>query len=122
MISVAVYKNIHLIGVFMVLMALGGMLLHRINGGMQQHAWRKPVAITHGVGLLLVLLGGFGMLARLGIFWPWPGWVTVKVIIWIVLGALVTLIFRKPTLAKPLWWMTIVLAGLAAYLAGNKPF
>jgi hypothetical protein len=31
-------------------------------------------------------------------------------------------IFRKPTLAKPLWWMTIALAALAAYLVGNKPF
>ena len=122
MISVAVYKNIHLIGVFMVLMALGGLLVHRINGGTQDHAWRKPVAMTHGVGLLLILLGGFGMLARLGIFWPWPGWVTVKVIIWIVLGALVGIIFRKPTLAKPLWWITIALAGLAAYFAVYKPF
>ncbi|MEE9537806.1 MAG: hypothetical protein V3W10_00525 [candidate division NC10 bacterium] len=122
MISHLVYKNIHLIGVFMVLMALGGLLLHRINGGTQQHAWRKPVAITHGVGMFLILLGGFGMLARLGIFLSWPGWVIVKVIIWIVLGALIAVIFRKPTLAKPLWWITIVLGGLAAYLAGNKPF
>jgi len=122
MISFAVYKNIHLIGIFMVLMALGGLLLHRINGGTQRHAWRRPVALTHGIGMLLVLLGGFGMLARIGLSWPWPGWVTVKVIIWIVLGGLVAVIFRAPTLAKPLWWMTIVLAGLAAYVAGYKPF
>jgi hypothetical protein len=122
MIPEAVYKNIHLVGVFMVLMALGGLLLHRINGGTQQHAWRKPVAITHGVGMFLILLGGFGMLTHQDIFWPWPGWVTVKAIIWIVLGALIAVIFRKPTLAKPLWWITIVLGGLAAYLAGNKPF
>ena len=122
MIPHLVYKNIHLIGVFMVLMALGGLLLHRINGGTQQHAWRKPVAITHGVGMFLILLGGFGMLARLDIFLSWPGWVTVKAIIWIVLGALIAVIFRTPTLAKPHWWITIVLGGLAAYLAGNKPF
>lgn len=106
----------------MVLMALGGVLLHRINGGTRTYSWRKPVAITHGVGMFLVLLGGFGMLPGLGIHWPWPGWVIGKVIIWIVFGALIALIFRKPTLAKPLWWITIALAGLAAYLAGNKPF
>ena len=122
MIPFTVYKNIHLIGIFMVLMALGGLLLHRINGGTQRHAWRKPVAMTHGIGMLLVLLGGFGMLARIGLSWPWPGWVTVKVIIWIVLGVLVAIIFRTPTPAKPLWWITIVLAGLAAYVAGYKPF
>jgi hypothetical protein len=62
------------------------------------------------------------MLARLGIHWPWPGWVLVKVVIWIILGALGAVAARKTTLAQPLWWMTIVLGGLAAYVAGNKPF
>jgi hypothetical protein len=122
MIPLPVYKNIHLLGMVMIFMALGGLLLHRINGGTQRHAWRKPVAITHGVGMLLLLLGGFGMLARLGIFWPWPGWVTAKAIIWLVLGGLVTVIFRNPSLARPLWWITIALGGFAAYLAGQKPF
>lgn len=122
MIPFAVYKNIHLIGVFMVLMALGGVVLHYVSGGGQRYPWRKPVAITHGVGMFLILLGGFGVLARKGIFWSWPGWVTGKVAIWIVLGALIAVIARKPTLAKPIWWITIALSGLAAYLAGSKPF
>ena len=122
MISPLVYKNIHLLGVFMILMALGGLILHRINGGIREHAWRKPVAVTHGVGLLLALVGGFGALARLGIFWPLPGWVIGKLVIWLVFGALVAVIFRSPTLAKPLWWVTIVLAALAGYLALHKPF
>lgn len=120
--SLLVYKNIHLLGVFMILVALGGLILHRINGGTREHAWRKPVAITHGVGLLLALVGGFGALARLGIFWPMPAWVIGKIAIWLVLGILVAVIFRSPTLAKPLWWVTILLAGLAGYLALSKPF
>lgn len=122
MMSLLVYKNIHLLGVFMMLMALGGLILHRINGGTREHAWRKPVAITHGIGLLLALIGGFGALARLGIFWPLPGWAIGKLVIWLVFGALVAVIFRSPALAKPLWWVTIVLAVLAAYLALHKPF
>jgi hypothetical protein len=122
MIPQLVYKNIHLVGIFMVILAVGGVLLHRITGGSQHHPWRKPVAITHGVGMILILVGGFGMLARLGIPWPWPGWVIVKVMIWIIFGALVTVVLRNPTLARPLWWITIVLGGLAAYMAGNKPF
>jgi hypothetical protein len=116
------YKNLHRIGVFMVLVALGGVTLHRITGGTAEYPWRKFVAITHGVGLVLVLLGGFGMLARLGIHWPWPGWIMGKLLIWLVLGALLAVLARKPTLAKPLWWAIIVLAALAAYLAANKPF
>lgn len=122
MLSIAVYKNIHLLGVFMVIMALGGVILHHILGGTRDHAWRKPLAITHGIGLLLVLLGGFGLLARLGIPWPWPGWTFVKLIIWVVFGALGAIAARSKVLAPPLWWITIVLAGLAAYLAINKPF
>jgi len=118
----AVYKNIHLLGIFMVLMALGGVILHHILGGSRDHAWRKPIAITHGIGLFLVLLGGFGMLARFGMHWPWPGWVIVKIVIWVILGVLGAVVARQAALARPLWWVTIVLAGLAAYLAGNKPF
>ena len=33
MLAASVYKNIHLLGVFMVLMALGGVILHHILGG-----------------------------------------------------------------------------------------
>jgi hypothetical protein len=122
MISVLIYKNLHLIGVFMILVALGGLILQQINATTREQVWRKPVAITHGIGMVLVLVGGFGMLARLGIFWPWPGWVLVKIIIWLVLGILIAVIGRSPALAKPLWWVTIALAALAAYLALNKPF
>ena len=65
MIPFPVYKNIHFIGIFMILMALGGLLLHRITGGTQRHAWRKPVAWTHGVGMLLILLGTTGLVLLL---------------------------------------------------------
>jgi hypothetical protein len=30
-------------------------------------AWRLPAALTHGLGLVLALVGGFGLLAKLGI-------------------------------------------------------
>jgi hypothetical protein len=122
MVPVLIYKNLHLIGVFMILVALGGLILQQINAGVRGQAWRKPVAITHGIGMVLVLVGGFGMLARLGIHWPWPGWVVGKIIIWLVFGVLIALIGRAPALAKPLWWVTIALAAIAAYLALNKPF
>jgi hypothetical protein len=122
MIPLVVYKNLHLIGVFMILVALGGLILQQINAGAREQVWRRPVAITHGIGVVLVLVSGFGMLAQAGIFWPWPGWVVGKIIIWLIFGALVALIGRTPTLAKPLWWTTIVLAAIAAYLALNRPF
>ena len=122
MISLLVYKNLHLLGVFMILVALGGLILQQMQATARERVWRKPVAITHGIGMVLVLVAGFGMLARLGITWPWPGWIIGKVVIWLVLGLLIAVIGRVPALAKPLWWITIALAAIAAYLALNKPF
>jgi hypothetical protein len=122
MLSLDFYKNLHLLGVFMLLIALGGLMLHQINSATRENLWRKPVAFTHGLGLLLVLVGGFGMLARLGIPWPWPGWVIAKIVIWVLFGAFMALLGRAPSLAKPLWWITIALGAVAAYLALNKPF
>jgi hypothetical protein len=122
MIPLLVYKNLHLLGVLMIFVALGGLILQQIQATTRVQVWRKPVAITHGIGMVLALVGGFGMLARLRISWPWPGWVLGKIIIWLVLGVLVALVGRAPALAKWLWWITIALGAIAAYLALNKPF
>jgi hypothetical protein len=123
MVPLLIYKNLHLIGVFMILVALGGVIVQQIHAiTAPERVWRRSVAITHGIGMILALVGGFGMLARLEIFWPWPGWVIGKIIIWLVFGILVALIGRMPALAKPLWWIIIALGAIAAYLALNKPF
>ena len=122
MISFQLYKLIHFLGIFMLLFSLGGILLHRINGGTPQHSWRLPTMMTHGIGLFLILLGGFGMMARLGIISGLPGWIYGKLAIWFVLGALVVVIRFKPVLARGLWWGGIALGAGAAFLAINKPF
>ena len=109
-------------GVLMVILALGGVATNAINGGGKTHSWRKPIAITHGIGLLLSLVGGFGLLARLGIVHGGlPGWAILKLFIWVLFAALIGLIPRKPQLAKPLWILIILLGAIAAYLAGSKP-
>lgn len=123
MISYAVYKIIHLTGVLMVFLALGGVIANAISGLPKNSAWRKPLAITHGMGLLLSLIGGFGLLARLGIVHGGlPGWALVKLGIWTVFAVLIAVISRKPQWAKPAWPMIILLGATAAYLAGSKPF
>jgi hypothetical protein len=123
MISYAVYKVIHLAGVLMVFLSLGGVATHSINGGEKKHSWRKPIAITHGIGLLLSLVGGFGLLARLGIVHGGlPGWVWGKLVIWAVFAVMIGVLIRKPAFARPLWLVVIILGSGAAYLAGSKPF
>ena len=123
MISYSAYKIIHLVGVLMVFLALGGVLTHAINGGTKSHSWRKPIAITHGIGLVLSLVGGFGLLARLGIVHGGlPGWVMAKLGIWVLFAALIGIVSRKPGYAKSIWPLIIILGATAAYLAGSKPF
>lgn len=119
----SVYKLFHLLGIFMTFLSLGGLLLYAINGGTkEQNTWRKPVAITHGVGVVLLLVSGFGMLARLGMFWPLPGWAIVKIVIWLILGGMTAFIYKGPDTGKTLWFIVLLLGVIAAYLATMKPF
>ncbi len=121
MISYSVYKIIHLLGVLMIFLSMGGVITHAVNGGERKHSWRKSVAITHGVGLLLSLVGGFGLLARLGVMHgSLPGWIIAKLAIWIAFAVMLGVIIRKRTWAKPMWISTLILGAAAIYLAGNK--
>lgn len=123
MIGFETYKLLHVFSVLLVFLALGGVIVHMINGGTKDsNRFRKTIAITHGVGLLLVLISGFGMLARLSIHWPWPGWTIGKLVIWLLVGAALAVAYRQPGRANMLWWGVVVLAGSATYLAIAKPF
>lgn len=122
MISYSVYKVVHLVGIFMALLSLGGVFFWFGNGGDRNPSWRRKAAITHGVGLLLALIGGFGLLARLGIVQGGlPGWIWAKLAIWTLFGGAIAVARRVPKLAQPMWWSALALAGTAAWLAGNKP-
>ena len=113
------YKFIHYLGLTLIIMALGAAHLQGLLGTGKSHTRRKLVGISHGVGMFLSLLGGFGMLAKLGIHWPWPSWVLAKFIIWIVLGALLPFAYR---IKQPLiWWAMPVLVAVSGYLALTKP-
>ncbi len=117
-----IYKIIHLTGIVMTVIALGGLSMHAILGGEKKNPFRKPAMITHGVGLLFALVGGFGMLARLSIHWPWPTWVVIKFAIWLAFGAAAAMVYRKPVLNHGVWWGSVVLVALAATSAIMKPF
>jgi hypothetical protein len=113
------YKILHILGLSLVVLSLGGIMVHAINGGTKMtNSFRKGVMITHGVGLLLLLVAGFGMLAKLGIQGV-PTWVGLKLIIWLALGALVAFAYRQ-SLARKLWIVVPALVLLAAILGVVK--
>ena len=119
------YEILHIIGIAMIFLTIGGVAVHAANGGAKKTSdTRKIVATIHGLGTLLILVGGFGMLARMGFQHGanFPGWLWVKIIVWLILGGVTMLPYRRPALARPALVLLPLLAGLAVYMALYKPF
>ncbi|HSG46637.1 MAG TPA: hypothetical protein VLA43_02365 [Longimicrobiales bacterium] len=126
MISYAVYKLVHYSGIFLLVTVLGAALSRAALGAGTREGgdpWRRTLMMGHGVALFLVLLGGFGMLARLDITQGLglPGWIWAKLGIWTILGAAVAA-RRSPALAARALLAVPVLAVLAGLVALTKPF
>jgi len=95
MFSYELYKWVHIAGILMVFLAFGGAIFKDTTPAVTPDSSRRVLSILHGVGLLLVLVAGFGMLARLGLTSEIPGWIWAKLGIWLVLGAWIALSLRK---------------------------
>ncbi|MEE2750732.1 MAG: hypothetical protein VX519_04835 [Myxococcota bacterium] len=122
MLSYQVYKIVHILGLAGIFAALGGLTLHALNGGTREdNPSRRLLVATHGMSLFLMLVGGMGMLARIGITSGLPVWAWLKLILWGLIGGLVSVILRKPALAKPIWFLLPILAGAGAWIALYKP-
>ncbi|MDX1630326.1 MAG: hypothetical protein R3234_00540 [Thermoanaerobaculia bacterium] len=116
------YKILHLVGIFFLFAALGGLTLRTRSGTGSPEA-RKLTGITHGIALLVVLVSGFGLLARLQVShgWLFPPWVWGKLLVWLVLGGAMALVKRKAGWRAVFWFAWPVLGALAAWLALYKP-
>jgi uncharacterized membrane protein len=130
MFSYQLYNVVHIVGIVLVMAALGGAAVlamtsrasHAVDAASPRAA-RRLLAALHGAGAFLIILGGFGMLARLGLVrgGQFPGWLWVKIAIWLVISGALVLPRRVPGLARPLLLLLPVLGGLAAYMAIYKP-
>lgn len=123
MIPYEMYKVLHLISVMLLFLCFGGLAIYVAGGGTPAaNPNRRLVTALHGTAAFLVLLGGFGLLARLGLVQGrFPLWVWIKLAVWVVLGFAVLLPYRRPALARPLFLLYPVLGGLAAWAAVYKP-
>ena len=83
--------------------------------------------LGHGIGLLLILLGGFGMQAKMKDVYQavygsgFPTWLIIKIVIWLALGAGIVLAKRKIIKGLAAWIIIIALGMASAYLALKKP-
>lgn len=116
------YKYLHFLGLFTLFFAFGGVLISAFSGHTLSSSARRMSMILHGVGLLLILVSGFGLAARLGLVRGLPGWIHAKLAVWILLAASIALAKRKGHLGWPIALFLLGLGSVAAYIATNKPF
>jgi hypothetical protein len=123
--SYLTYKLIHLLGIFALVGSLSGMAVHAAAGHTKEENKRyKTLLVLHGFGALVALTGGFGLLARLNLQSGslFPGWIWAKLGLWLLLGALVALPYRRQAWAGSLLFLIPLLAFVGGILASYKPF
>jgi hypothetical protein len=120
--SYEVYKILHLTGIILIFSGLVGLLTVKMSNGIVEGKTKSLIFMSHGIGLLLALVGGFGLLARLGLARDIPNWVFGKLAIWLILGGAIAIVKRKGQLGWPIFAGLILLFIAAAYLAILKPF
>ncbi len=119
------YKVLHLLGLFMTFTGLTVILIAHWTKSESAEV-TKPVRIlgsaTHGVGLVLTLVGGFGLAARLGLVTGLPTWIYIKLTLWLIAGGLLSAAKRKAKHGLAIYTVMLVIFTLGAWIAVNKPF
>jgi hypothetical protein len=116
------YKILHLTGVILVFSGLIGLLTMTMSGVVAAGKTKTLIFVSHGLGLFLALVGGFGLLARLGLARDMPTWVYGKLVIWIILGGAIAVVKRNGRFGGPIFLSLVSLFIIASYLAVIKPF
>jgi hypothetical protein len=120
----AAYKLMHFLGIFLMITALAAVAMHALRGGNRVDLpHRRAIAIAHGVAVALILTGGFGMLARLGIVQGGlPAWIYIKLLIWVTLAGAIAAPYLGQRYARMLLVALPVLTAAAGATALYKPF
>jgi hypothetical protein len=114
-------KIVHLTALALTFMGLAGVLVSSAAVS-EIPITRRIFMISHGLGLVILLISGFTLALQLGIGKNLPGWIWGKVVIWLLVGASAIVAHRWCRFPVPmLVWFTALVA-CAAWLALYKPF
>ena len=106
-----IYRLIHFAGIFTLLFSFGSLFIGK--------NYNKGAAMAHGVGLILILVSGFGMQATLGT--GFPIWLILKIGIWVIFGGFIMLAKKSIISGFVAWILILLLALSAVYLAQTHP-
>ena len=116
MVPATIYRVVHFLGLFLLFGGLGALSALFAAGTPPTSQLHKLIYRTFGVGMFLVLLGGFGLLARLltseG---DWGLWIWIKLVIWISLGLMPLVARSGPSRARWLLLGVPLLGAIAAF-------
>lgn len=115
-----ILKLLHLCGILLAFAGAGGVIAASAGFVEGEAPWRKAAIVTHGIGLLLLVVAGFSTLSAGQI--PLRGWVMVKVLIWLAVGALPYMVPRKKNSGALPWIATLAFGLTAVFLVIFRPF
>ena len=123
------YRVLHIFGIVLLFCVLGGLavfasLTRDAKGASEppEHATtRKRLSMLHGIAMLIILVAGFGLMAKSGIMSTWPTWIFGKLAIFVVLGGALAFVRRSGQLGRAWLILLPLVGGIAATLAVFKP-
>lgn len=123
MFSYELYSFLHIFGVIILFYGVGGLVTHLLQGGSKESLQcRKCIGIHHGVALVMILVSGFGMMARMHYSFGDNKWLFVKIACWLIMGGFTALAYKRIIPTNWLWWVGLSIAGTAVTMVVFKPF
>jgi dipeptide/tripeptide permease len=111
---------LHLLGLALLTYGFGVLLTTSSARLDENKKLRLPGVLTHGIGLLILIVTGFIMFFQ--VKYSTHAWIGIKFVIWLVLGGMIALIRRKPE-KRNVWMLCLlILVAAAAYLGRTKAF
>lgn len=114
------YKFLHFVGLFTLICSIAALIYQTWAHEDATIKARKWLMIFHGLAVVIILVSGFGLLARLGMMGGWPSWVWIKLAAWTFVIVVPSLVMRVPKARAFMWWLFPVVLYAAAYSVTYK--
>ena len=111
MTNLEIYRYLHFAGIFTLIFSFGSLFIGK--------NYNKGAAMAHGIALIIILVSGFGMQAKLGV--GFPIWLILKLGIWIIFGGFIVLAKKGTINGLVAWFIIVTLALCSVYLAKTHP-